>query len=304
MNKKNVRYGAMIAMVLALTGTAALAQRPKVIQKTPKPIIFAVLNDGRTLEPIALVNKNKLEAPVNGSDDIKKITAFDKTYYKPKTIYRLIFGSANAGSVTVKSADPKAECSQNMAEATTLAPKVTLKGLVMGLATNVPARTETVAYRRKPTAAEKNEIDALVKGEFLKQKLTARELHYQNLTAIDVDNDSRPELVGSYWIEIDKLTRALLFFIAQKGAKSGKYSLGYKEYRTIDQASVMSGEIKSVDEGVYHELLLDSFDYDGNGTAEVFTYTQSFEGAGFNAYRKSGGKWVKAFEFGNYHCGY
>jgi len=66
----------------------------------------------------------------------------------------------------------------------------------------------------------------------------------------------------------------------------------------------MSGEIKSVDEGVYHELLLDTFDYDGDGTAEIFTYTQSFEGAGFDAYRRSGGKWVRAFDYANYHCGY
>src|SRR5437660_1556006 len=86
--------------------------------------------------------------------------------------------------------------------------------------------------------------------------------------------------VGSYWIEIDKLTRGLLFFIADKGG-DGKYSFGYSEYRSVDQASVMSGEIKSIDDGVLHELLLDSFDYDGDGKGEIFTYTQSFEGAGF-----------------------
>ena len=28
----------------------------------------------------------------------------------------------------------------------------------------------------------------------------------------------------------------------------------------------MNDEIKSVDEGIYHELLLDMFDYDGDGT--------------------------------------
>ena len=66
----------------------------------------------------------------------------------------------------------------------------------------------------------------------------------------------------------------------------------------------MSGDIKNVDEGVYHELLLDAFDYDGDGTSNVFTYVQSFEGAGFNVYNKSGGKWIKAFEGSNYHCGY
>ena len=101
----------------------------------------------------------------------------------------------------------------------------------------------------------------------------------------------------------DKLTRGLLFFIASKGS-NGKYAVGYKEYRSIDQANVMSGDIKAVDDGVYHELLLDAFDFDGDGTAEIFTYVQSFEGAGFNVYHRAGTKWTKSFEGSNYHCGY
>jgi hypothetical protein len=181
--------------------------------------------------------------------------------------------------------------------------KTPLKGLVMGLATNAQARTN--GYRRKPTAAEKTEMAGLAKTEFLKHKLTPTEknLHYQNLTAIDVDGDGKAEIVASYWIEIDKLTRGLLFFIAQKGS-SGKYSIAVRNYRSVDQSGVMSGEIKNIDEGVLHELLLDSFDVDGDGVNEIFTYTQSFEGAGFNVYRRSGSKWAKSYEFNNYHCGY
>jgi hypothetical protein len=55
---------------------------------------------------------------------------------------------------------------------------------------------------------------------------------------------------------------------------------------------------------VHHERLLDVLDIDNDGTAEVFTYIQSFEGAGFNAYRRSGGKWTKIYDGANYHCGY
>ena len=291
-----------ITIVLLSIPTAAQKAR-RVRAETPKPIIFAVLNDGSTLEPVALVNKGRLEAPVNGSDDQKLIVAFDRTYYKPGSTYRLIFGGANAGTVKVKSYDPKAECSRNTAEATTTSSTAKLKGLVMGLATNVTGKTASSSSRRKPTSAERNEIEALVRAEFLKQKLTAKELHYKNLTAIDVDNDGKAEMVGSFWTEIDNSTRGLLFFIAQKGS-NGKYGISYKEYRKIDQADVMSGEIKSVDEGVYHELLLDAFDFNGDGSAEIFTYSQSFEGAGFASYRRSAGKWVKAFDYANYHCGY
>jgi hypothetical protein len=303
MKKQTLLKGIIALSIVLCFITVATAQKPKPkpTAATQKPIIFAVLNDGSTLEPIAILGK-KLTAPVNGSDDAAKVAAFDKLFYRKGATYRLIFGGANAGTVTVKSADAKAECSRNMAEVTTTGAKTPLKGLVMALATNAPAKSAT-AFRRKPTPAEKAEMDALAKAEFLKQKLTPKVLHYQNLTAVDVDNDGKPEFVASYWIEIDKLTRGLLFFIAQKGS-SGKYSVGFREYRSVDQSKVMSGDIKNVDEGVYHELLLDTFDTDGDGTNEIFTYTQSFEGAGFNAYRRSGGKWVKAYEFDNYHCGY
>lgn len=291
---------------MAVFAATAQAQRPRgkaTPAPAPKPVIFAVLNDGGTLEPVAQINKGKLEATVNGSDDAGKLTAFHKSFYKPGTAYRLIFGGADSGSVTVKSADPKSECSKNMAEVTTRSAKTPLQGLVMGLATNARGKTTVESFRRKPTTAEKDEIETLVRNEYQKHKLTAKTLRYHNLTALDIDNDGTAEIVGSYWIEIDKLTRGLLFFIAGKGS-SGKYSIGYREYRKVDQADVMSGEIKSVDDGVYHELLLDAFDYNSDGVAEIFTYRQSFEGAGFDVYRRTGNKWVKAFEGANYHCGY
>lgn len=296
-------------MFCILLGIAAIAVSPylvlaqKAAAKPVKPIIFAVLNDGRSLEPIAYVTKGKLEAPVNGSDESSIIAAFNRTYYKAGTAYRLIFGGANSGTVTVKSSNSKAECAANMATATTKALKTPLKGFVMGLATNVPSKSTAASYRRKPTDAERNEIEGLVRAEFTKQKLTPGTLRYHNLTALDVDNDGKAEMVGSYWVEIDKLTRAMLFFIAGKGS-NGKYAFGHHEYRTVDQAGVMSGDIKNVDEGVYHELLLDVFDSNGDGTAEVFTYVQSFEGSGFNVYGRSGGKWTMVFDGSNYHCGY
>lgn len=289
------------SVIASLLSVSVFAQKKPAV-KTPKPIIFAVLNDGKMLEPIAYVNKGKLETAVDGSDDASIIAAFDKSYYKAGTSYRLIFGAANAGTVTVKSSDPKSECSANMAEAVTRAVKTPLKGLVMGLATNAAIKN-TNSVRRRPTPSERTEIEALVKDEYIEQKLTPKTLHYHNLTALDLENDGKVEMVGSYWVEIDNLTRGLLFFIAAQG-KSGKYAFGHKDYRAIDQANVMSGDIKNVDEGVYHELLLDAFDYNGDGVSEVFTYTQSFEGAGFGVYAKDGTGWKNVFEGANYHCGY
>ena len=312
MNRKLYRVLALAPALVGLMCVPAAAQkkrpsaqRQKAVAAAPaRAAIFAVLNDGGTLEPIALIGKGKLVEPVNGSDDETRITAFDRTYYKTGTSYRLIFGGANAGSVKVKAFDPKAECSRNMADVTTTSTSAKLKGLVMGLATNSPKGASDKGFRERPTAAEKSEIDALARSEFKKQKLTAKDLHYQNLTAVDVDHDGKPEFVGSYWIEIDKLTRGLLFLIAQK-TKAGKYAVGYKDYQTVDQSRVMGGgQISDVDEGVYHELLLDVLDYDGDGVAEIFTYTQGFEGAGFNVFRRTGSKWIRTYQFNNYHCAF
>ena len=299
MAKITLRSILLIAPLVLSIPIISVAQQ----SSAAKPIVFAVLDDGKTLEPIVNLNKQKLEAPVNGSDDATAIAAFNKAYYKKGTAYKLIFGGASAGTVTVQSSEPKSDCGKNLATATTKTTKTPLKGFVMGLATNAPIKS-TTSFRRKPTAAEKTEADALARAEFAKQKLSPKELRFQNLTAVDLENDGTPELVGTYWVDIDKLTRGLLFFIASKGS-NGKYSVGFHDYKSVDQGKMMSGaSISEVDKGVYHELLLDVFDTDGDGVSEIFTNVASFEGAGFNIYKRNGSKFTKAFEGSNYHCAF
>lgn len=289
--------------LLALLSIAA----PVFAQRARKPIIFAVLNDGKTLEPIAYIEKGKLTAPVGGDADPKDLLVFTNSYYKPKSSYRFIFGGANAGTAAVVSSDPKAECSKNMAEIS-LTSKTKLSGFVMGLATDAAATKKAVSgLRRKPTWAERTEIDALVRAEFTKAKVSAaalKTMNYHNLTAIDVNNDKKAELVGSFWVNTSDTERGLLFFIAEKNT-SGKFEFGLSEYKVVKQDEVMSGEIKALDTGgYYHELLLDTFDFDNDGTGEIFTYVQGFEGAGFYAYKRDNGEWKKTFEGSNYHCGF
>lgn len=289
---------ALIAIMLTGLSALAFGQAKPVV----KAIIFAVLNDGELIEPIALVDKGKLTEPTGGDSDAKDLAKFNKTYYSAAKTYRLIFGSSNAGTVNVKKAFGM-ECSPNMAQVTTISTRAKLKGFVMGLATNVVTKTKGSGVRRLPTATERAEIDALAKAGFAKNKVTGKELKYHNLTAMDVDGDGKIEFVGSYWMETAAKTRLLMFVIAQRDS-AGKLELGLVETNPVEEENVMSGDIKNVDEGVYHEMLLDAFDFDGNGVAEIFSYTQSFEGAGFAAYSRSGGKWTKIFEGSNYHCGY
>ena len=145
----------------------------------------------------------------------------------------------------------------------------------------------------------------MVRAEFAKQKVSAnavKNLHYYNLTAIDVDNDGKAEMVGSYWVESSAKERNLLFFIADKNS-DGKYICGYSDYAKVTPDEVMSGELKDLDE-LGGELLLDSLEYNGDTTAEIFTISKAFEGNNFHVYSRRDGKWTRVFEGYNYHCAF
>jgi hypothetical protein len=299
----------IIAFVAVLTGfsttfTFAQKTRPKPAAKV-KPIIFAVVFDGKTIEPIGHIEKGKLIESPGGDDESQKLSRFAETYYKSKTKYNLIFGGVNDGTVTIAKSSI-GECSGNSAEITTQPLKAKLKGFVMALATNAPIKTKAPGVRRLPTTDERNQIEKLVRAEFTKQNLSAaslKQVRYHNLTAIDVNRDGKAELVGSYWVAPKPTERALLFFIAERNAE-GAYSFEFSEFENFTPDKIMSGDPKDLDDGVYHELFLDYFDYNGDGVAEIFTTTQAFEGRNFSVYRRELGKWVKDYESYNYRCGY
>lgn len=298
-----------MVLVLLSAISVSMAQKPrstprptpKPVPGKPRPIVFAVIEGGKMIEPIAYIANGKLAEATNSASGQN---SFNSIYYKPNTNYTVVFGGAASGKFSVTKSNANADCSTNLAYGT-LQSKAKLNDIVMALATNtkVPAGP---GYRRLPTAAERAEIDKLVKAEFTKQKVSAamqKDVHYQNLTALDVDKDGQAELVGSYWLAPSAKDRRLLFFIADKGA-SGKYSFGYSEYQHVTPDKVMSGDVKDLDGGIYHELLIDVLDYDADGTGEIFTMISAFEGNNFHAFRRQGGKWVKSFEAYNYHCAY
>lgn len=305
-NKNFLRLSAFC--VLLLLSISVIFAQKRTTQKPaakPKPIIFAVLNDGQTLEPIGEIDKGKLVATANGGDESKVLTSFTGKYYKPKTVYNLIFGGATNGTVTVDGYDAKSDCGKNLAQVSTKSAKAKLKGFVMGLATNETTAKTASGVRRLPTAAERAEIESLVRTEFVKQGVAAnaaKTLKYYNLTALDVDNDGKAEMVGSFWAESSAKERNLLFFIAEKDSGE-KYKFGYSDYKKVTPDEVMSGELKDLDE-LGGELLLDVLDYNNDATAEIFTISKAFEGNNFQIYSRQNGKWTKVFEGYNYHCAY
>lgn len=304
---KFFKIGSYAGTLIVLTVLHLTAQKPKPKPSIkPKPIIFAVIFDAKTVEPIAYIeNGNLTEAP-GGDDGSQQLSHFAETYYKAKTPYNLIFGGGTDGGKAVIVKSSIGECSGNSAEVTARPLRAKLKGFVMALATDAPIKNSSPSVRRLPTADERNQAEKLVRAEFTNQKVPAaslKQLRYHNLTAIDVDRDGKPELIGSYWVAPKPTERATLFFIAAMNPE-GSYSFELSEFKNYTPNEIMSGDPKDLDDGVYHELFLDYFDYDGKGDAEIFTTIQAFEGRNFSVYSREVGKWVKVFESYNYRCGY
>ncbi|MGB7208076.1 MAG: hypothetical protein WBD27_05390 [Pyrinomonadaceae bacterium] len=304
-----MKFLKIIAFVTVLTGLSAaftFAQKARLKPAAKvRPIIFAVIFDGKTIEPIAYIEKGKLTQPPGGDEESQKLKNFAGTYYKPKTTYNLIFGGVIDGTVVVVKSSI-GECSGNSAEITARPLRAKLKGFVMALATNAPLKTKVPGVRRLPTVDERNQAEKLVRAEFTRQNVSAaslKQLRYHNLTAIDVDRDGKTELIGSYWVSQKPTERSTLFFIAKQNAE-GSYSFELSEFKNYTPDEIMSGDPKDLDDGIYHELFLDYFDYNGDGVAEIFTTTQAFEGRNFSIYRRESGKWVKDHESYNYRCGY
>lgn len=303
MKIEKIKTAALLLFVLTFVFSAAAQNRSNISKKT---IVFALVNDGQTLEPIAYIQNGKLINTVTGGDQEPILREFSKIYYPAKTSYQLIFGGSTAGTVTVLKNDPRAECAKNLAEATTRSSKANIKGFVMGLATNAKNKNEGSGVRRLPTPVERTEIEALVREEFARQNVSAsnlKNLRYHNLTALDVDKDGQAEQVGTFWVETAPTERALLFFIAEKD-KSGKYRFGFSEYAAVGKDDVMTGEMKDLDAGYGHKLLLDIFDTDDDGVSEIFVIGRAFEGNNFYVYRREDGKWTNTFETYNYRCAF
>lgn len=284
--------------------SSSVAQKPAAKPKAiARPIVFAVLQGGKRVEPIGAIAAGKLVEPAAEEAEAK---AFAASHYKTGSSYSLVFGGAADGKLAILKSNIGTECGGMSAETSATPLKAKITGLVMALATNAKIGSAAPGYRRKPTAVERAEIEKLVRAEFAKNGVSEaalKNLRYQNLTALDVDGDNVAEFVGSYWIAPSQDQRRLLFFIAEQNSK-GQIKLPHSEYSAIKPDDVMSGDVKDLDNGVGHELLLDMLDLDNDGVKEIFTIGQAFEGNNYYVYKRIAGKWTNVHESYSYRCGY
>ena len=209
----------LVGVILGLAAAAPAQRRPA--PKPAKTVIFAVLNDGKAIEPIGYIGAKGVMTPaIDGASEGPVLTAFHRTYFSKGKMFPLVFGGKVAGNVTVSSSDPRGECVNYLANVTAKTTRSALKGNIMALATNAKITKPGSGIRRLPTPAERAEIETLVREAFAKKSISAeitKNLKYHNLTALDVNNDGQAEMVGSFWVEPTATEREVLFFIAELG---------------------------------------------------------------------------------------
>jgi hypothetical protein len=126
-----------------------------------------------------------------------------------------------------------------------------------------------------------------------------------NLTAIDLDNDGKSELIGSFVAKKQKggAARYPLFLFAEPQGNS--YRTTVLQFERFTAKDIMSGaDLTAIENGVYLERLVDALDLDGDGASEVITVRDGLEGDGYQIYKKQGAKWNQVYEFSNYRCGF
>ena len=148
-------------------------------------IVFAVLNDGKLLEPVAAITGSKLVTVDMGPNEDRPSKTFITRYFPAGKSYTIIFGGKPNGTATVIKSNSETECGRNTADAASKTLVGPLKGMVMSLATNANFAKPGSGIRRRPTVAEREEIEALVREEFQKHGTGASVLKGTSVSQFD-----------------------------------------------------------------------------------------------------------------------
>lgn len=304
-----VTFAALLLSLLALSAGSA---PPVKAQQAARTVIFMVsankLPDA-SIEPIVIIDGGSYKNPVEGGSSMEEISQFAADYYQKGQKYRVLFGGGEAGSLTVKRSTKDQECMRTEAEVV-LQSSAKLNTNVKALATNSDSLGRGRASRRAPTASERAAVLSLAQDAFKQKGVPAAlmsTLDTVNLTAMDLDDDGKAELVGSYVVKKIKggQERYVLFLLAEP-AGNNSYKAGLTGYAHYTQKDIMSGgDIDAIGQsGLYTERLVDQLDLDQSGAAELITLTTGFEGDSYTIYGKKGGGWQKIYEFGKYRCAF
>jgi hypothetical protein len=314
MNAQKAGAAALAAALLLLAQTAprtSASPQQQPAKTRPESVVFVVTKGAEQdaqVEPAAVIGKDgTLAEPASEAAGDGALSELLARYYQPGAKYRLIFGGADAGTLTIRAAT-HAECAPNSASADIGPAASKLGGNVMALATDGSHAPRAQVSRRVPTAVERAAALGLLKrflaGKRVAASAVERGTKTLNLTATDLDGDGREELVGSYVVKTGPKVRDTLFLVAARQERG--FSPVLTKYARVKASEMMDPTlIDNIGEGgLGAELYVEQLDADGDGVGEVFTYSSSFEGTIYRAYRRQGGTWRGVYENYSYRCAY
>jgi hypothetical protein len=303
--------GALIVftLLLGLAGASYAPAAARAPQEQGKFAVFVASPEGERgefqVEPVAVIDgRGAFEEPGSGVENAA--ASFPERYYKPGAKYRFLYGGAEVGSVTIREAS-KGECAPTAARAN-VSTTARLGRDSMALATDATLKLRERSSRRAPNAAERASVLRLAKSIFRQAGVSAAAVNARttalDLTATDLDGDGHEELVGSYLVRTGPKVRDVLFLVAVP--RSDAFSAVFKKHERINAREMMDASaIGEVGKGGFlAETFIDQLDADGDGVAEFFTLSGTFEGTTYRAYRREGGTWRAVYEHYSYRCAY
>jgi len=307
----------VIFFVIALFQVESPAQKkpekppsnPVARGRRESPAIFAVSQNGSDtfLDPVVIVIGGRYTNPSPGGGGDAAMARFADRYYRTGQRYALFFGGGKSGSVTVKQWLGKSEeCNRSMA-GISLNTSAKIDGKVMGLATNVDSISRRESSRRMPSQGERASVVKLARNVFTQKGATSsllQGLRTINMTALDLDNDGKFEIVGSFILKKKGGKEArVLFLIAEP--QGAEYRAGFTRYEVIADKDLPGGaSLDDLEDYVMAEILVDQLDLDRDGKGEVITMDRGFEGVTYKIYKRQKARWRKVYEYYSYKCAF
>lgn len=234
-----------------------------------------------SMDALVLVEGGRFKAL--GGEELAASKGVAERYFAAGKQYRLTFGGGEAGSVAVKGSQEGCNQFHANVEVKTSA---SIRGRVMGLATDAAAPGRGAVSRRAPEAGERAAVLALVKSIYSQKGVSdslQRTMQVTNLTATDLDGDGRLEMVGSFVVETKQKARRDLFLIAApQGAGFRADFVNFQAYQLPSE-----GFDSAID-------FVDQLDMDGDGVGEVVGFQHGFDGYGYVIYKRQRGRWRSA----------
>jgi hypothetical protein len=264
---------------------SAPTQKKPQAQTVAGTAIFAVskLENEVTLDPIVIFNKGQYINPLPDENEpfVKQVAS---KYMRTGQKHRVIFGGAEAGTVTVKQ---RFESEIGLTTTAALQSSIKLSDEVKALAVSSETLGGKQNSRRAPTPEERTAMMNLMNAIYKQKKVPATlltKVKTNNITAIDLDGDGKAELIGSFEISDQNQNSQNLFLIAE--LKNNQYQSAMTWFKRGGESD---SEVRR---------LIDVLDMDGDGVAEVFATTSYYESTDFTIYKKVKGIWRSVYQGG------